>query len=304
MKIKPFTFVFPESENIISCFNNIEINQYNIDVFLNVYERNSIQLKNDNESLKKENELLKNKNDSLFNENYELKREKIVLEAEKGKLEYMISHSQNNFSKNESQSVKNSLNHSGITSNRDTTIGDNTEHNVFVNINLSKEDYQLKINKNNLNIKNPMALLETATAYILGIITENEEVKKFPTDFVSASMKWIRSWFLEDDPKAAAKLNDVSKSDDYKKAVIEGKLEGLEGNEVFQKELMEKLQAYSQHKITRKNMVENADIEADGNVWIGDEKSDSDNDYDEKNITKGSKIKAGKDFILGDRKNI
>lgn len=80
-----------------------------------------------------------------------------------------------------------------------------------------------------------MALIETATAYILGIITENEEVKKFSKDFVSASMKWIRSWFLEDDPKVAAKLNDVSKSDDYKKAVIEAKLEDLEGNEVFKR---------------------------------------------------------------------
>jgi hypothetical protein len=145
-----------------------------------------------------------------------------------------------------------------------------------------------------------MALLETATAYILNIITENEEVKKFPTDFVSASMKWIRSWFLEDDPKAAAKLNDVSKSDDYKKAVIKAKLEGLEENIVFQKELAEKLEAYSQHKITRKNMVENAEIEVDGSVWIGDNAGSSDNVFDEKNIVKGGSVKAGKDFRLGD----
>jgi hypothetical protein len=145
-----------------------------------------------------------------------------------------------------------------------------------------------------------MALIETATAYILGIITENEEVKKFPKDFVSASMKWIGSWFLKDDPKAAAKLNDVSKSDDYKKAVIESKLENLEGNEVFQKELAEKLQAYSKHKITRKNMVEDADIEVDGGVWIGDKESGSDNVFDEKNIVKGGSVKAGKDFRLGD----
>jgi hypothetical protein len=145
-----------------------------------------------------------------------------------------------------------------------------------------------------------MALIETATAYILGIITENEEVKKFPRDFVSASMKWIRSWFLEDDPKAAAKLNDVSKSDDYKKAVIEAKLENLEGNEIFQKELAEKLQAYSQHKITRKNMVEDADIEVDGSIWIGDKDNDSENVFDEKNIVKGGSVKGGKDFRLGD----
>ena len=145
-----------------------------------------------------------------------------------------------------------------------------------------------------------MVLIETATAYILGIITENEEVKKFPKDFVSASMKWIRSWFLEDDPKAATKLNDVSKSDDYKKAVIETKLEDLEGNEVFQKELAEKLQAYYQHKITRKNVVEDADIEADGSVWIGDNAGSAENGFDEKNIVKGGSVKAGKDFRLGD----
>jgi hypothetical protein len=145
-----------------------------------------------------------------------------------------------------------------------------------------------------------MALIETATAYILGIITENEEAKKFPKDFVSASMKWIRSWFLEDDPKVAAKLNDVSKSDDYKKAVIEAKLEDLEGNEVFQKELAEKLQTYSQHKITRKNVVENADIEVDGSVWIGDNAGSTESIFDEKNIVKGGSVKAGKDFRLGD----
>jgi hypothetical protein len=145
-----------------------------------------------------------------------------------------------------------------------------------------------------------MALIETATAYILGIITENEEVKKFPKDFVSASMNWIRSWFLEDDPKAVAKLNDVSKSDDYKKAVIEAKLEDLEGNEAFQKELAEKLQAYSQHKITRKNVLEDADIEAVGSVWIGDNAGSAENVFDEKNIVKGGSVKAGKDFRLGD----
>lgn len=145
-----------------------------------------------------------------------------------------------------------------------------------------------------------MALIESATAYILGIITENEEVKKFPKDFVSASMKWIRSWFLEDDPKTAAKLNDVGKSDDYKKAIIEAKLENLEGNEVFQKELSEKLQAYTQHQATRKNIIEQAEIEVKGNVHIGDKGNTSNENYNEKNIIKGGSLKAGGDFRLGD----
>jgi hypothetical protein len=77
-------------------------------------------------------------------------------------------------------------------------------------------------------------------------------------------------------------------------------LEDLAGNEVFQKELAEKLQAYQQHKITRKNVVKNADIEVDGSIWIGDRESDSKSVFDEKNIVKGGSVKAGKDFRLGD----
>ena len=145
-----------------------------------------------------------------------------------------------------------------------------------------------------------MALLETATAYILGIITENEEVKKFPNDFVSASMRWIRSWFLEDDPNMAAKMADAARSEESKRTLIESKLEDLEGNAVFQQELAEKLQAYSQHKARIKNVVENAEIEVEGNVWIGDKDDAFESAFDEKNVVKGGKIKAGKDFRLGD----
>jgi exoribonuclease R len=145
-----------------------------------------------------------------------------------------------------------------------------------------------------------MAILETATAYILGIITENEEVKKFPKDFVSASMRWIRSWFLEDDPKLTAKLAEPNRSEESKKTLIESKLEDLEGNEAFQKELTEQLQAYTQHKARIKNVLENVDVEAEGSVHIGDKGNRSDGELDKKNVVKGGKIKAGKDFRLGD----
>ena len=298
MNIKPFKVTFLESESmVLTCFNNVEINQHNIAIFLDVYEKNSIQLKNDNEKFKREYELLKSQNDILFNENYELKKHKVLLEAEVSKLEFI-----NNYLKDNSTQSKNLISESDIISGRDTKIGDKIKtgnQNIIVNNIISYSE-----NKNKISTyqNNHMALIETAvaTAYILGIITENEEVKKFPKDFVTASMKWIRSWFLEDDPKAAAKLNDVSKSDDYKKAVIEAKLENLEGNEIFQKELAEKLQAYSQHKITRKNIVEDADIEVDGSIWIGDKDNDSENVFDEKNIVKGGRVKAGKDFRLGD----
>ena len=53
-----------------------------------------------------------------------------------------------------------------------------------------------------------MAILQKALDYIVNIVTENEEVQQFPKDFVTTSMQWIRSWFLVDDPKMEAKLQD------------------------------------------------------------------------------------------------
>jgi len=47
-----------------------------------------------------------------------------------------------------------------------------------------------------------MSLLETATAYLLDLLVKNEEVKKFPQAFITASTQWVRSWFLTDEIKA------------------------------------------------------------------------------------------------------
>lgn len=145
-----------------------------------------------------------------------------------------------------------------------------------------------------------MALLETALDYIFGIITENEAVKKFPKDFVTASAQWIRSWFLIDDPKTAAKLADPQRSAESKKTIIEGKLEDLQENPVFVQELEERLATFEQHKSSLKNAIKDADIDAKGNVHIGDKGSSSGDHYDEKNVIKGGTIKAGGDFRLGD----
>jgi len=145
-----------------------------------------------------------------------------------------------------------------------------------------------------------MALVEKALDYIFGIITENEAVKKFPKDFVTASAQWIRSWFLIDDPKTAAKLADPQRSAESKKTIIEGILEDLQENPVFVQELEERLAAFEQHKSRLKNVMKNADIDAQGNVHIGDKGSSSGDHYDEKNVIQGGTIKAGGDFRLGD----
>lgn len=145
-----------------------------------------------------------------------------------------------------------------------------------------------------------MALIEKALSYIVGIVTENEEIKKFPKDFVTASMQWIRTWFLKDDPKTEAKLADPERSEESKKTIIESKLEDLQENPTFVQELTERLSAFEQHQTRLKNVVANADIDAKGNVHIGDKGSSSGDQYDEKNVVKDSTIKPGGDFQVGD----
>ena len=145
-----------------------------------------------------------------------------------------------------------------------------------------------------------MALIEKATAYILGILTEDETVKNFPKEFVSEAAKWIRSWFLKDDPKTEARIMDTQRTPENKKGVIEAKLEDALENPTFKAALEQQLNAFEQQKSRLKNVVNKADIDVIGNVHIGDKGSSSGDNYDEKNIIKGGTIKAGGDFRLGD----
>jgi hypothetical protein len=143
-------------------------------------------------------------------------------------------------------------------------------------------------------------MLEKALDYLVGIVTENEEVKKFPKDFVTASMQWIRKWFLIDDPVTTSIVENPALPEAVKKPVIEAKLNTLKDNPDFMKELEERLKTFEVQKIKQKGVVENSNIEVQGNVHIGDTGASSSMDIDQKNIVKGSTIKAGGDFRLGD----
>lgn len=145
-------------------------------------------------------------------------------------------------------------------------------------------------------------MMETAIKYILDLLTQNEELKKFPKEFVDASVIWVKSWFLKpDDPRTNAKLEDPDKPAEVKKDIIQDKLEDLKDNAQFQEELATLLAAFAQHRARLKNVVTDADVEAEGNVHIGDKGSSSgDGNYDEKNVVKGGTIKTGGDFRLGD----
>ena len=144
-------------------------------------------------------------------------------------------------------------------------------------------------------------MLETATKYVLDLLTENEELKKFPKEFVNESVKWVKSWFLTpEDPKTNAKLEDPNKSMEVKKDIIQDKLDDLKENPQFQKEWVERLAAFEQQKSRLKNVVSDADIDVKGSIHIGDKGTSSGDNYDEKNVIKGGSIKAGGDFRLGD----
>lgn len=145
-----------------------------------------------------------------------------------------------------------------------------------------------------------MALLENASSYILGIITEDETVKNFPKEFITTSAKWIRSWFLKDDPLTTSIVENPTLPPSVKQPILDAKLQLLKTNPTFVQELETLLKNFEQEKTKRKGIVENATIEVQGHVHIGDKGNVSNDNYDEKNVVKGSTIKAGGDFRLGD----
>jgi len=145
-----------------------------------------------------------------------------------------------------------------------------------------------------------MPLLTKATEYILSVLTEDETVKHFPKEFVAESAKWIRSWFLKDDPRTEPKLQDPDRSPENKKAVIEIKLEDMLENPAFKTALEQQLAIFEQQKTRLKNVVDKSDIDVKGNVHIGDKGTSSGDHYDEKNVIKGGTIRADGDFRLGD----
>ena len=141
-----------------------------------------------------------------------------------------------------------------------------------------------------------MPFLETAGAFILDILSKNEEVQKFEKDFVSATATWVRSWFLKDDASAKYVLDEDS---DVPKAFVDDKLEKLVQNPVFKKELEEKLVQSQTAIIKEKNIAKDATIKGK-NVHIGDKTSGNDGQWDRKNIIEGGSVEADGDFHLGD----
>ena len=65
-----------------------------------------------------------------------------------------------------------------------------------------------------------MPLIETATQYILDLLTGNEELKKFPKEFIDEPVTWVKSCFLvPEDPKTNVKLDTPNKYMEVKRDI-------------------------------------------------------------------------------------
>lgn len=144
-------------------------------------------------------------------------------------------------------------------------------------------------------------MLTTDTKFILDVLLEHEELKKFPKEFVQEAGLWVKSWFLKpEDPKSSAKLVDPGKPVEVKIDIIEDILKELENNRQFQQELAAHLAAFEEQRARIKNVVTDAKISAKGDVHIGDKGLSNDDGYHKKNVVQGGHIEAGGDFRMGD----
>ncbi len=116
-----------------------------------------------------------------------------------------------------------------------------------------------------------MPFIETATTYVLDALLQNEEFKKFPQDFVTESVKWVRSWFIKDDPITEAVVN-LPGNEAAKEAIVKAKLPALLEQPDFKKELEAKLAEYERHAATiqtdnsQRQSVDGNTVSAGGNV--------------------------------------
>ncbi|GAB4044140.1 hypothetical protein [Spirosoma litoris] len=138
-------------------------------------------------------------------------------------------------------------------------------------------------------------LMPQAMAYLTDLLLKNEEVQKFPKDFLSASVRWVRSWFLEDDPVTKA-IVESDKPAPVKEAVLEAKLSDLLKNPKFVQELQAQLAAYSYEK----NVIKDSTLKIVGDAHIGDTQPREGGPTPTKeNVIEKSQLDVGGNFRLG-----
>jgi len=147
-----------------------------------------------------------------------------------------------------------------------------------------------------------MELITLGLGLIVNTCAKNKEVNAAIDDFVSDSVKWVRGWFGKgDNVGLMTKLEEEPESPEVKEQLSSAMGE-MAKNGQFMKELERWINESKKPNPTMKNVLEDIDIDVEGDINIGDE-GGSDQKYDMKNVIKGGKIKAVKGgFNLGDRK--
>lgn len=144
-----------------------------------------------------------------------------------------------------------------------------------------------------------MELVTVGIGMLVNTLVKNKAVNSAVDDFVTDSVNWMRGWFkkkdkeqlvnkLVEDPKAPAVNQEVQ--------VV---MSEMIKDDTFRRQLQLWIKESKKPNPSMKNVLEDIDIEVEGNIRIGD-KTVSEEKHDMKNVVKKGKIKGGGDFVLGD----
>lgn len=144
-----------------------------------------------------------------------------------------------------------------------------------------------------------MELITLSIGYIVNTLAKNAEVQNAVDDFVSASAKWIRSWFSGSEDEGLVDEIEENPDSNQARETLKNNLEQMTQDEEFKEKLSKWVREYEKPNPSLKNVLDNVELEIEGNISIGD-KDGKGQQFDQKNVVRKSKIKGGGDFNLGD----
>lgn len=146
-----------------------------------------------------------------------------------------------------------------------------------------------------------MELVTIGIGMLVNTLVKNKAVNATVDDFVTDSVNWMRGWFKKKDKneELVNKIASDPEAPEAKKEIEVAMNEMIEDNQ-FKKELKLWIKESKKPNPSMKNVLENVDIEVEGDIRIGD-KTPSGEKFDMKNVVKDSKLKSsGGGFTLGD----
>lgn len=150
-----------------------------------------------------------------------------------------------------------------------------------------------------------MELITIGIGLLVNTCVKNQAVNTAIDDFVTGSVKWMRGWFKKSDNLGLIEKMEATPQSETLQAEVSMTLAEMIKDDQFRVELerwiveSRKPNPDMKNVITKKNTIEDANLDISGNIKIGDKVMGQDH-YDEKNTMKNVTIKGGGDFTLGD----